>query len=354
MQSTPGDPLNRSSYNQNGDLSQGQGRLQKKNHRPRMSCHQCRLRKIRVCSRILHHYFLSGLKMTRLYLLKLCLFHQCDRVYPCTACCSRGKPKDCVYPVDANNKAIDQSQEIKALRKQVHDLQSEISKLRSSNSENGTQSPYFQPVDASTTGPSRSKIPAAQPRPPFYGRGPIDSGQSISYNTPPSSSMGNFSDKECFSGIDQLDNKNSHRVSSLAHTTPRDVDMEGYQDAAADPFPSLWQSARGVGELLHLLPSHEDIFFYLEAFQDHVRAFFSYQVSSKEFRHFLADLPSNAEKNPQMLGFLFAVIARGIPFGIFKKHGRWVQGAMENELVRADLYSMCPRSTQLPSTHHLI
>lgn len=151
--------------------------------------------------------------------------------------------------------------------------------------------------------------------------------------------MGNFSDMECPSGFDQLDNKNEQRISSLAHTAPRDVDLYAYQDAAADPFPSLWQSSRGVGELLHLLPPREDIFFYLEGFQVHVRAFFSYQMSAKEIRHFLADLPGNAEKNPQMLGFLFAAIARGVPFGVFKKHGQWVQGTMESELVKADLYS---------------
>lgn len=260
-------------------------------------------------------------------------------MYPCTACCSRGKPKDCVYPVDANNKAIDQSQEIKALRKQVHDLQSEISKLQSSNGENGYQHPYPQSVKACATGQSRSKPSATQPRPPFYGRAPTESGQSVSYNTP-SSSMGNSSDMGCFSGFYHLDYENERPFSSLSHTAQRDVDVYSYQDAAADPFPCLWNYSQGVRGILHLLPPPEDIYFYLEAFQDHIRAFFSYQLSAKELGHFLAELPISAEKNPQMLGFLFVSLARGIPFGVFKKHGEWVQETMNNELTKADIYSM--------------
>lgn len=42
---------------------------------------------------------------------------------PCNACCNRGKPKDCVFPKDANSKAIDQSQEIKLLRRSNQELE---------------------------------------------------------------------------------------------------------------------------------------------------------------------------------------------------------------------------------------
>lgn len=275
------------------------------------------------------------------YLLKTVpLLLQCDRVYPCTACCSRGKPKDCVYPVDANNKAIDQSQEIKALRKQVHDLQGEISKLRSSSSENVPQYSYSQSVDASNPGRSGPKFPAAQSRPPFYDKAPTDPWQRPAYNTPPSESMRNFSDMEYFSGSDQPSNKNEPRVPSLAYTEPRDVDEYAYQDADADPFPSLWQASLGVGELLHVLPSQEDMLAYLEAFQHYIHGYSFYRMSNDDFRDFLADVPGNAEKSPQMLAFLFAILAHGVRFSVFVKHGRWVQGAMENEIVKADLYSM--------------
>ena len=48
---------------------------------------------------------------------------QCDKVRPCNACCSRGKPKDCFFPEEANSKAIDQSQEINLLRRTNQELE---------------------------------------------------------------------------------------------------------------------------------------------------------------------------------------------------------------------------------------
>lgn len=152
--------------------------------------------------------------------------------------------------------------------------------------------------------------------------------------------MRNISDVECFPEFDQRDNKDKRRVLSLAYPVPRKVDVLAYQDAAADPFPSLWDSSLGVEKILHVLPPYKDILFYLDAFQEHFRSFYSCQMSTDDFRHFLTDLSGNSEKNPQMLAFLFVALARGTPFGVFKKHGKWIEGTMEGELTKADVYSM--------------
>ncbi|KAK2756107.1 hypothetical protein FQN54_005515 [Arachnomyces sp. PD_36] len=269
---------------------------------------------------------------------------QCDRIYPCGACCSRGKPNDCVYPADANNKAIEQSKEIKAqrkeihdLRKQVHDLQKKLSEIQSSGGDSGHGYRYPQPTDESITGLDASRSSTTKPGSPFYCRYPNDPGQRVNHNTTPtSSSSWNLLDKASFNGVDRQDTGES-RI-SFAYSIPRGMDVHAYENAPADPFPSMWLSPTGTAGLLHVLPPREELFLYIQAFQKHWRSFYSYEMSCKELRHFLSDLRPNAEKNPQMLAFLFVSLARGVPLAMFRKQGPLVTGTMKKEWSKADIY----------------
>lgn len=61
-------------------------------------------------------------------MVTICLSLQCDRIKPCSACCSRGKPTDCFFPVDASNKAIDQARQLRLLREENAELRALLEK----------------------------------------------------------------------------------------------------------------------------------------------------------------------------------------------------------------------------------
>ena len=265
---------------------------------------------------------------------------------PCSACCSRGKPDECVFPADANHKAIDQSQEIKILRKRVKDLENENSQLRSSGD---IRYIYGHSVD-SAPGPGIPKLPVAQSRPPICRR---VSGQTSLYNAPSASRTmrdgSNFSDTECLDPrFDQADPRNERLPiehgwpASLAYPVLRQVDVDNFQDAPADPFPSLWLSTGGASGILHVLPPQEDILLYQEFFREHVLPLLTipYRMAQGYNDQFLIDIRGNAEKNPQMLAFLFVSLALCVHLGVGKKHERSIQGAAKKELFSGDIYRM--------------
>lgn len=51
---------------------------------------------------------------------------QCDRVKPCHACCAHGYPSKCVYEPIPGDDPISQTDEIRNLRLEIHDLRCRI------------------------------------------------------------------------------------------------------------------------------------------------------------------------------------------------------------------------------------
>ncbi|KAI9830528.1 MAG: hypothetical protein M1819_005486 [Sarea resinae] len=59
----------------------------------------------------------------------------------------------------------------------------------------------------------------------------------------------------------------------------------------------------------------------------------------KEIDRFLSDTEGNAFKHADMLALIFAALALGLQNGVFDRNGgQWVQGAMESELSKGDVY----------------
>lgn len=143
--------------------------------------------------------------------------------------------------------------------------------------------------------------------------------------------------------LDQLESQPKHcRPVSLAHPALREVNTFAYQDAPADPFPSLWEPSLGPKSLLDILQSSEEIFSLLTVFDKQAQCFqyIPNKLATPEVECFLADLQNGAERNPQMLALILAAMAHAVQFRQFGKNvQQWVPGAMEKELFQADIYS---------------
>ena len=139
----------------------------------------------------------------------------------------------------------------------------------------------------------------------------------------------------------QLHNRPS---ASLAHTLPRGVDIFAYQDAPLYAYPTLWRADGGTSVLLTCFPPREEMLGYLDAFQRRAQSCsFPHvpdEVTAKEVDRFLANAEENAFKHPDMLALIFAALAQGLQSGVYDKcGGNWVEGAMEAEAWKGDLYS---------------
>lgn len=135
-------------------------------------------------------------------------------------------------------------------------------------------------------------------------------------------------------------------LSSVAHTVPRGVDIFAYQDAPLYAFPTLWRADGGAAALLNCLPPKDELFGYLDAFERRAQScsfpHVPEEITRKEIERFLADPESNAFKHPDMLALIFGALAQGLQNGVYDKSGgQWVEGAMEAEAWKGDLYSEC-------------
>ncbi|KAL8969356.1 MAG: hypothetical protein Q9183_002036 [Haloplaca sp. 2 TL-2023] len=124
---------------------------------------------------------------------------------------------------------------------------------------------------------------------------------------------------------------------NLTHLIPRRTDMATFHTQPTNPFPTVWLTADGISPFTDMLPKdHQDIFFYLNAFQRRAQSF-SYPhlpdaLTEAEVKRFLGNVAENSEQHPEMLALLFATLAQGIQNGVFDKYGGvWHGGAMELE-----------------------
>ncbi|KAL8939534.1 MAG: hypothetical protein Q9211_002699, partial [Gyalolechia sp. 1 TL-2023] len=124
---------------------------------------------------------------------------------------------------------------------------------------------------------------------------------------------------------------------NLTHLVPRGTDMVAFQVQPTNPFPTFWRTAEGTATLINLLPKdHQEIFFYLHAFQRRGQAcsfpHLPDEVTETEVQRFLSNVKENADKHPEMLALLFATLAQGIQNGVYDKYGgAWHVGMMESE-----------------------
>ncbi|KAK5019467.1 hypothetical protein LTR39_000352, partial [Cryomyces antarcticus] len=139
---------------------------------------------------------------------------------------------------------------------------------------------------------------------------------------------------------------------SLTHTMPRGAEIYATHDRALYPFPTMWlaayRNADGKSEscipaLLNCLPPRDELFGYLDAFQRRAQSCsFPHtpdKITRKEVERFLDDAEKNAFAHPDMLALIFAALAEGLQNGVYDKNGgKWVEGAMQTEADRGDMY----------------
>lgn len=135
----------------------------------------------------------------------------------------------------------------------------------------------------------------------------------------------------------------------MAHAIPRGTDIFGFQLTTSHPFPTLWSAREGTSGLVDLLPSKEDIYFYLSSFRRRAQlSSFPHvpeQCSESEVQRFLDNVEQNATLHPNMLALLFATIAQGLQDGVFDRNGgKWIAGSVEAETKKGDVYRMGPNS----------
>ena len=137
----------------------------------------------------------------------------------------------------------------------------------------------------------------------------------------------------------------NHQALSLVQSNPRATEGFTAQMPASHPFHSLGSAKHETSALIKLLPSRDDILFYLRAFQrrslscsfPHVPE----ECTEPAIQRFLDDVEHKAAARPNTLALLFATLAQGLQDGIYDRHGQqWIVGAVESELLKGDVYSM--------------
>lgn len=136
----------------------------------------------------------------------------------------------------------------------------------------------------------------------------------------------------------------NHKALNLAQSDLRATEGLIARIPASHSFPPLGSAKHETTGLIKLLPSREDIQFYLHAFQrrslscsfPHVPE----ECTESEVQRFLDDVEHNAAARPNTLALLFATLAQGLQDGIYDRNGqKWVSGAVESELAKGDVYS---------------
>ena len=136
----------------------------------------------------------------------------------------------------------------------------------------------------------------------------------------------------------------NHQALNLVQSNPRTIEGFAAQMPASHPFHSLGSAKHETSALIKLLPSRDDIHFYLRAFQRRsLSCSFPHipeECSEPEVQRFLDDVEHNAAAHPNTLALLFATLAQGLQDGIYDRNGQaWIAGAVELELLKGDVYS---------------
>lgn len=127
---------------------------------------------------------------------------------------------------------------------------------------------------------------------------------------------------------------------------PRGAEIYAPRDLPPYPFPIMWPARLEdcIPSLLDCLPPRDELMIYLDAFEKRVQ-FCSFphvpnEITKAEVDRFLSDSKKNAELFPDMLALLFAALALGSQHSVFDScGGKWVEGAMEREAKKGDVYS---------------
>jgi hypothetical protein len=128
---------------------------------------------------------------------------------------------------------------------------------------------------------------------------------------------------------------------------PRAVDMYVTQDAMY-PFPTLWPAMSHTEGLLQCLPSLEQLYGYLDSFNQRAQGFaFPYvpaDLTRKEVEHFLGNAQENAEKVPDLLALIFAAIALGVQLGTFEDQREAPADALQAYSRKGELFCKWQKS----------
>lgn len=132
-------------------------------------------------------------------------------------------------------------------------------------------------------------------------------------------------------------------AANLGHSVPRGADIFAFQLTTSHPFPTLWSAKDETAGLVELLPSGEDLHFYLGSFQRRVQScsfpHVPEECTEAEIRGFLENVEHNAAVHPNMLALLFAALAQGLQDGVYDRNGeKWIAGSVEAESQKGDVY----------------
>ncbi|KAL8942820.1 MAG: hypothetical protein Q9216_001435 [Gyalolechia sp. 2 TL-2023] len=273
--------------------------LREKTKRPQLSCNPCRSRKVK-----------------------------CDRIQPCTACSLHQIAGMCQYDLtETERQPILQAEALKEKDKAIASLRSELQLLQSQPRVKMEPRDDDLAMDPSHRNPMAS-IASSRPvnaRQRRYQASMLN--DSVYFGTPGTTSV-----------VEEFANLSVNgQPANLTHLVPRGTDMVAFQVQPANPFPTFWRTAEGTTTLINLLPKdHQEIFFYLHAFQRRGQAcsfpHLPDEFTENEVQRFLSNVKENADQHPEMLALLFATLAQGIQNGVYDKYGgAWLGGMMESD-----------------------
>ncbi|ORX96802.1 fungal-specific transcription factor domain-domain-containing protein [Clohesyomyces aquaticus] len=260
---------------------------------------------------------------------------KCDRTKPCSACCARGKPKECQFKVSEGGDyaPIQQSYELRKLRSENLILKE---RLRQSNLPTYTDEADQAASPDTLLGetPTRSNRRSAAKQKRFQGSEWSD---SIYFGSP---GLANVINEFASTSLDPVS------AQSLTHAMPRGADMYAPRDIPAFPFPTLFPAEQDscIDCLLHCLPERRvELPAYLDAFQKRalICAFphIPVEITKGEVDRYLSDARNNVQICPDMLALLFAALALGSQHCVWDKYGQqWKSGAVEEESKKGGVY----------------
>ncbi|KXT11213.1 hypothetical protein AC579_10007 [Pseudocercospora musae] len=251
---------------------------------------------------------------------------KCDRTKPCSACCARGHPKECEFVVGEGNdySPIQQSYEIRKLRAENQRLKEKLqaARLTQSGDEDDDE-------DSSDKKSSRTTSRAAASRQRRFKTG--DRVDNLYFGTPGLANIvADFANLQ-------------FGTQSLTHTIPRGKDLYHHGQSSLYPFSILWPSGNGAGDMARsLLPPHDHVLQCLDVFQKRAQScYFPHtpdELTRKEVERFLGDAVDYAERAPDMLALIFAMLATALQMGVYDRYGGWAEGAVEETRRNSDVY----------------
>lgn len=280
---------------------------------------------------------------------------QCDRIQPCTACSLHQIAEICQYDLsETERQPILQAEALKEKDKAIAHLQHELAVLRGERIKS-------EPADEDVGGHGSRKMrlpPRSLKRPleeddhpfaseshdgnPFFDNpGLTNVADEVGAATYP------LGRRIPHAQSSQFSHMSFHKLSSaFSFPLERAPDVFSFPIALSHPFPTLWSAKEDTSALIRVLPPDEDLFFYIDAFQNRVRAssfpYIPEECTHEEVQKFLENIEHNAALHPDALALLFTTLALGLQDGVFDRCGeKWVAGSVEAESKKGDVYSMC-------------